>query len=43
MMWLITEVFKRVGMTDEQMQMARDLVPEIINEMLTQTGKKRYI
>lgn len=43
MMWLITEVFKRVGMTDDQLQQARDLVPEIINEMLTNTGKKRYI
>lgn len=43
MMWLITEVFKRVGMSDDQMQHARDLVPEVIAEMLTQTGKKRYI
>lgn len=43
MIYIINETFKRTGMTDEQRELARNFVTEIIKEMLTQTGKKRYI
>jgi DNA polymerase III gamma/tau subunit len=43
MIWIINEVFKRVGLTEAQREEARMLVPMIIEEMFTQTGKKRYI
>lgn len=43
MMWILNEVLKRIGLTSDQREEARLLVPIIIEEMMTQTGKKRYI
>jgi DNA replicative helicase MCM subunit Mcm2 (Cdc46/Mcm family) len=43
MVYIINEVFKRSGLDDNQREMARDMVTVVIKEMLTQTGKKRYI
>lgn len=41
--YIINEVFKRVGLDEGMRAHARSLVPIVINEMMTQTGKKRYI
>lgn len=43
LMYIINEVFKRVGMTEDQREEARNIVPLVIREMLTQPSKKRYI
>lgn len=41
--YIINEVFKRVGLDDGMRAHARSLVPIVIQEMMTTTGKKRYI
>lgn len=43
MVYIINEVFKRAGLDDSQRELARDMVTIIIQEMLTQPAKKRYI
>jgi hypothetical protein len=41
--YIINEVFKRSGLSEEQRENARDLVTVVIQETLTQPAKKRYI
>lgn len=41
--YIINEVFKRAHLDEAAREHARDLVTIVIKEMLTQTGKKRYI
>lgn len=41
--YIINEVFKRAHLDEAAREHARDLVTVVIKEMLTQTGKKRYI
>lgn len=41
--YIINEVFKRAHLSETERENARDLVTIVIQEMLTQTGKKRYI
>lgn len=41
--YIISEVFKRAGLSEAEREHARDLVTIVIKEMLTQTGKKKYI
>lgn len=43
MMYIVSEVFRRMGLDELQREQARQLVTIVVQEMLTQTGKKRYI
>jgi hypothetical protein len=43
MMYIVSEVFRRMNLDETQREQARQLVTIVCNEMLTQTGKKRYI
>lgn len=43
MMYIINEVFKRCGLDESEREKAKQFVPVVIEEMMTQTGKKRYI
>lgn len=41
--YIINEVFKRAHLSETERENARDLVTIVIQEMLTQTGKRKYI